>query len=58
MKAQLSNAILYTFYGVVAIIAVVLTVTHPKETFIAIGAGLFVVIGSYVIVKAFKRKRP
>lgn len=58
MKTQLSNAILYSFYGVLAIGAVILTATHPKEMFISICAMPFVIVGIYVIVKAFKRKRP
>ena len=58
MKTQLSNAVLYAFYGILAVVAVILTVMYPKETFIGIGAGLFCFIGIYSIVKAFKRKQP
>jgi len=58
MKTQLSNAVLYAFYGIIAVVAVILTVTHPKETFIGIIAAPFCLIGIYAIVKAFKRSKP
>ena len=58
IKTQLSNAILYAFYGIIAIVAVALTVMYTKELYIAIGAGMFCVVGIYAIVKAFKRKQP
>lgn len=49
---------MYAFYGILAIVAVALTVTHPKETFICIAAAPFCFVGIYSFVKAFKRKQP
>lgn len=44
---------MYAFYGILAIVAVALTVTHPKETFICIAAAPFCFVGIYSFVKAF-----
>lgn len=58
MKTQLINAIRYAFYGVIAIGAVILTVTNPKAMFIAVCVMPFVIVGIYVVVKAFKHRKP
>lgn len=49
---------MYACYALIAIAAIIFTVINPKAVFIAIGAGLFVVIGSYQIAKTFKRRKP
>ena len=58
MKTQLSNAVLYAFYGIIAIVAVALTVMYTKEMLIGIAAAPFCIVGIYSFVKALKRKQP
>ena len=58
MKTQLSNAVLYAFYGILAIVAVALTVMYTKEMLIGIAAAPFCFIGIYSFIKALKSKQP